>query len=703
MSCFENARWIMAADAPQQVIDSYFDYTQTFCVSAKGSVKLYLAAHSQYAVYVNGSFVDCGQMPDSEARYLYDTLDISSFVQPGENRLFITQYVVGAQFSTVAVQIPGLIFALWEDDRCIGVSSEATLSGSNRKYLRKAEKMTTQMCFNFECDANGEETVFAPSVPVEKPGKLNPRPTKKMVIGAPQVARPKAQGVFLESDPTLPKSKRMQTAYLSAMTRKQIGYTGAAEPSYQLQRSSTVPAFDWTVPEGCRADGVYFLYDIGEDTVGFPEICVEVDEPTEILVGFGEHLDDMRVRTSCGYRHFCFRFVAKPGKNTFFHPFRRLGLRYMQLHIYSKTGRIHRVCIHPTRYPAPLKSVPVTDSLHKAIWDASLKTIYLCMQDHFCDCIWREQTMYPYDGRVEALYCYYGLAAPEFAREAIRICAETMRPDGLLEICAPGRDSVCMPNYSSPFIRAVMEYGQFTGDDTLAAEVFDTMRAIVEGYEKRLCDNGLIALYPGKEYWHFYEWVDGMDGKTIGAKTRIAAEENTFEAPFNAFIADAFNCFAVICEKTHPQLSSHYRQLFEKMRTAIHDCFYRPEFGGYLTRLSEDKPEHELTQTLMLHAGITPQHLRQSIIDLILRKQLIRTAFCYTTYTYEVLLDDPKNREFVIKDVEERWGRLVKLGFDTVWETERGPDDFGGAGALCQGASAAPVYVFGRLARENYF
>lgn len=689
MSHFENARWIMSADAPEQVVDSYFDYTQTFSVTENAPVKLYLAAHSQYAVYINDTFVDCGQMPDSEARYLYDTLDITSFVQPGENRLLITQYVVGAQFSTVALQIPGLIFALWECDRCIGVSSEATMSGSNRKYLRKAEKMTSQMCFNFEYDANGEETLFVPSVTVEKPGVLFPRPTKKMAIGAPQKAKLKAQGIFLENDPDLPKSKRVQTAYLSPLTRKQLGHVK--------------DGFNWTVPQDRRADGAYFLYDIGENTVGFPEICIEVDAPTEILVGFGEHLDDMRVRASCGYRHFCFRYVAKPGKNTFFHPFRRLGLRYMQLHVYGKTGSIRHVCIRPTRYPAELKSVPLTDGLHKAIWDASQKTIYLCMQDHFCDCTWREQTMYPYDGRVEALYCYYGFHAPEFAREAIRICAETMRPDGLLEICAPGRDSVCMPNYSSPFIRSVMEYTRFTGDESLAAEVFDTMHTIVKGYEKRLCHNGLIALYTGKEYWHFYEWVDGMDGKTIGVKSRITAEENTFEAPMNAFVADAFRCFAAICEKTHPQLSDHYQQVYEKMRVAAHDYFYRPEHGGYLTRLSEDQPNHEFTQTLMLHAGITPPQLRQNVIDLILKKQLLRTSFCYTTYTYEVLLDDPENREFVIQDVEARWGAMVRKGFDTVWETERGSDDFGGAGALCQGASAAPVYVFGRLAEENYF
>lgn len=278
MSVFENAKWIMAAHAPEQPVDSYYDHQTVFSVSGDVPVTLYISAHSHYAVYVNGQFVDCGQLPDTENRQIYDTLDISAFVQPGQNTLFITQQVIGVPFPTCSMQIPGVIFAVYADGKAICVSDESCLSGANRRYLPNGEKITAQQGFNFEYDANVPQAEFAPSVAAPKEKNLIPRPTKKMVVGQPQKAKLKAQGVFLENDPALPKSQRMQSAYLSAMTKKQLGWQKGA----------------FSAPNDRRADGVYLLYDIGEETAGYLQFSLEVPEDTEILIGWGEHLEDLR-------------------------------------------------------------------------------------------------------------------------------------------------------------------------------------------------------------------------------------------------------------------------------------------------------------------------------------------------------------------------------------------------------------------------
>ena len=39
---------------------------------------------------------------------------------------------------------------------------------------------------------------------------------------------------------------------------------------------------------------------------------------TEVLISFGEHLDDLRVRSAVGPRNFTMRYVAKEGENNFF-------------------------------------------------------------------------------------------------------------------------------------------------------------------------------------------------------------------------------------------------------------------------------------------------------------------------------------------------------------------------------------------------
>ena len=680
MSVFANAKWIFAGDT-EPVVDRYYDYRQIFSVSGDTAV-LYISAHTNYAVYVNGKFVDCGQLPDMPGRLVYDTLDISEFVGPGENRLEITQYVAGEAFMTTTVQTPGILFALWDGAQPVAVSSEQTLSGRNRRYLPNGEKLTIQLGFNFEYDANGAAAEFTPSVIADKPYDLIPRPIKKLQIGECLSGKLLAQGAFLENDASLPKSQRVHTAWLSAAAKKKM-ITEEAD------------GISWQLPDDRRADGAYLVFDLEGDTIGYPQLHLEVNEPTEILVGFGEHLEDLRVRSSCGYRHFCFRYLAKPGENFFFHPFRRLGLRYLQLHIYSRSGKIRQVGLRPARYPMQAKPMPVTDGLHKRIWQVSAKTLRNCMQDYFCDCIWREQAMYAYDGRMEMLACYYGFDAPEFARESLRICAQNLRPEGFLEICAPGTEASLVPSYSAVFLRGVWEYTQYTGDIGLVKEIFPVLRTIAEHFMGRIRPNGLIPMYPGKDYWHFYEWQPGMDGKLWGTTTREVITGEDYDMPMNAFVADGLGCFGKLCGILGLPEAEDYENQSVVMKQAMHKAFYREALGGYASRIGDPEPRHEVSQGFMLYLDAVPEECRSSVEKLIREKTLLETTLGLSVYTYEGLLKDPRNREFVLQDIERRWGWMLQKGADTFWETERGPADFNGAGDLCQGWSAIPLYLFG--------
>lgn len=680
MTVFSDAKWIFAVDA-EPVVDRYYDYRQNFAVSGDKTL-LYISAHTNYAVYVNGQFVDCGQLPDMPGRLVYDTLDISAFVKPGENLLEITQYVTGEPFMTTTVQEPGVLFAVWDGSQPVAVSSEQTLSGRNQRYLPNGEKLTLQLGFNFEYDANGEATEFSASVIVDKPYDLIPRPVKKLQIGDCLSGKLLAQGAFLENDASLPKSRRVHTAWLSAVPKNKM-ITEEAD------------GISWKLPDDRRVNGAYLVFDLEGDTIGYPQLSLEVTEPTEILIGFGEHLEDLRVRSACGYRHFCFRYVAKPGENFFFHPFRRLGLRYLQLHIYGRSGKIRQVGLRPTRYPMEAKPIPVTDGLHKRIWQVSAKTLSNCMQDYFCDCIWREQAMYAYDGRMEMLASYYGFDAPEFARESLRICAQNLRPEGFLEICAPGKEGSLVPSYSAVFLRGVWEYTQYTGDESLAREILPVLRTIAEHFMGRIRPNGLIPMYPGKDYWHFYEWQPGMDGKIWGSTTREVITGEDYDMPMNAFVADGLDCFGKLCGVLGLPEAEGYRIQSIVMKQAMHNAFYREAFGGYASRIADAEPRHEVSQGFMLYLDAVPEACRDGVEKLIREKKLLETTLGLSVYTYEGLLKNPQNREFVLQDIERRWGWMLQKGADTFWETERGPADFGGAGDLCQGWSAIPMYLFG--------
>lgn len=684
---YDMAKWIFVKDPAGEVHDKYYDYKTTFSVSNAQKVTVYISAHSNYALWVNGQFADCGQLPDYESRQIYDTLDITHLVGSGENTLEITQYVAGKAFSTGRPAIPGVIFAVEADGKLTKVSDESVLSGHNSRYASLKEEISGQCGYNCAYDATGEDTVFAPSVAADKPKNLIARPIEKVVIGELMLAELKTQGVFLENDAADVKSRRMQTAYLSVMPRRELI---PGEPGACLWGGETPAHTDlaWEIPQGRRADGAYFLYDLGNEYAGFVDLELETEEPVQVLISYGEHLADLRVRSNVGNRHFCFGFQAKPGTNRFFHPLQRIAGRYLQVHICGRRGKLNYVGIRPAEYPLTRQPVPVKDGLHRWIWDVSCKTLELCMHEHYEDCPWREQALYTMDSRTQMLCGYYAFGEYRFPRESLRTIMESLRPDGLLELCAPGLVGLNIPGYTAIFPRQILEYTQYSGDQTLIAECFAGLTTIVEKLRERIDETGLLSGHQGDEYWHFYEWRPGMH--TLGI-----TEPGFYEAPMQALVADSFHSYAQICEILGKDGAQWY-QAGDTLLKNAHKVFFCEKTGAYKTRPEDAAPTHELTQALMLWAGGVPAENRGTVEGAILCEKLIRTSLSMTVFTYEALLQNPENREYVLSDIHRVWGKMLQAGAQTFWETEDGEADFGDAGSLCHGWSAVPIYIFAK-------
>jgi hypothetical protein len=55
---------------------------------------------------------------------------------------------------------------------------------------------------------------------------------------------------------------------------------------------------------------------------------------------------------------------------------------------------------------------------------------------------------------------------------------------------------------------------------------------------------------------------------------------------------------------------------------------------------------------------------------------------------------DEESRRFISSVIHDNWGKMVLSGSSTCWETIKGEADFDGAGSLCHGWSALPVYYY---------
>ena len=56
-----------------------------------------------------------------------------------------------------------------------------------------------------------------------------------------------------------------------------------------------------------------------------------------------------------------------------------------------------------------------------------------------------------------------------------------------------------------------------------------------------------------------------------------------------------------------------------------------------------------------------------------------------------------KYHDFIINDIKTRYKKMLDKGATSFYETEDGEDAFGGAGSLCHGWSAMPIYYLNRI------
>ena len=184
---------------------------------------------------------------------------------------------------------------------------------------------------------------------------------------------------------------------------------------------------------------------MGKETVGFIDLDFESPIEQALTVAYGEYLFDGQVRylnKSNGGMDHSVEYVAKTGKNTYVNYFRRLAGRYLQV-FYDKPIKINYIGILPTDYPVNVLPFNFKSELRNEIYKTAVRTLHLCMHEHFEDCPWREQALYNMDARNEMLCSYYAFGDYKFARADLVLMSKGLYAENLNWIPSPPAQSFC--------------------------------------------------------------------------------------------------------------------------------------------------------------------------------------------------------------------------------------------------------------------
>ena len=454
--------------------------------------------------------------------------------------------------------------------------------------------------------------------------------------------------------------------------------------SYNLMPRPILKTVPLPFVEGKLIDSEKQLYDLGCETAGYLHVKFKATKPGKAKIAYGQHITDGGVRYALWGREFAFNFELTEGEHEFSQYFIRMSGRYIQAFL-PEGVEIISVGIMPYIYPMTVNDFKLDNTLDQKIYDVCIRTLRLCMNLHYEDTPWREQALYVLDSRNQMLCGYYAFRETQFAKASLELIAKGTRPDGFLELTYPAINGPAIPFFSVMYAVEVYEYIKHTGDKSILETTMPTMLGIMNNFKARIEENNLIRHFDDP-YWNFYEWTDGSHDIFPG---QYGYEyKDCFHLILNCAFVYAGKMFLEMCDMAGVEFDCD----FDSIKTAINKEFFDESDGNFVLRTDDRSFKSQLGNSFALLIGLGDERTLRAIKE---DKNLIETSLSMLIYKYDALLAaNPDNKEYILNEIRELYGYMLDNGATTFWETIKGEADFGGAGSLCHGWSALPVYYY---------
>ena len=619
--------------------DQYAEFYDAFTTDEDG-ITLSISVDSNYAVYLNGKLAASGQYADFPHYKVYDEIDVTEYCQPGQNHLAVIVWYYGQGNMGYFQGKAALRYEIWQGGTLLALSTFSTLSRQSKCYTNGlAKTITGQLGFSFRCDLTfqdnwmlGELDGFEQSSIVEQNLDLYLRPVK----------RPEMREAI---------------------------------------------AFSIVKNDGDR----HYLIDLGREEVGFLTLRVRSERNQDVLITYGEHITDGQVRRLIDGRDFSVEVKLRRGLNEYLNPFRRLGLRYLELYA-SSPIELEQLTVCPVEYPLIINTkLPEMDELLRRIYNTCVRTLALCMHEHYEDSPWREQALYAMDSRNQMLCGYDAFGEYAFARANLLLMSKDERADGLLSICTPSSDDLTIPSFSLHYFIAVYEYTLHSGDLTLAREIWPKLVRLLKAFTDRI-EDGCIPIFEESWHWNFYEWSPGMSGQLR------RQEAKRYDAALNFLLCIALETMQKLADTL--DVKADYAQTAVMLKQTSVTRFFDRQRGVFINS-TEDANASTLVNALAILCGAAEDEIAAAIAQKLEEheKWFTPISLSMVCFQYDAMLmvDEKKYRSYVLDDIAYKYGKMLDAGATAFWETELGESDFDNAGSLCHGWSAMPVHYYHRL------
>ncbi|MBR1966214.1 MAG: hypothetical protein IKA22_06355 [Lentisphaeria bacterium] len=660
------ADWIWLNEAVSKHQFAWF--RKKFSVSEKGTFCFRISAEANFVAFLDGKEFLRGQYPDYPEDKTYTEINLE--LVAGEHLIAVEVYYCGEDFQTSWYsEQPGL----WCELEKHFVSDSSWKCRLSPAHLQIIDKVNPQLGFTVGYDARYEEDFCNPDFDDSKwqnALKVDKNPHLSL-----RKIPPMARGKYLEG-------KEIQNGQLYRDLKKYSDcFFAEAVAADQL--------------DVAMGNGFYKIYDLGCERTGLIVLeCECIAEGIIIDISHGEHLLDGKVRNVIGTRHFTDRYITRSGRQRYIMP-RRIGGRFIQLNITGKESDFKFVRCGIEEEMLELgKTAEFTcdDKQAMQLFENSIRTLRCCMHEHYEDCPWREQALYTYDSRNQIMFGYYLWGNYDYAAYNWELFAKGAREDGYLRLNAPSKAGPPIANFSVVYVTAMLEHYMYSGSKSLYEKLSSSAEKIVslctENYDE---ESGLYLTSSAEGIWHFYEWRDGINGVNDSCTdfSHLSSIPRK-EALFNLYMIEMLKALFQLCG------DEKYLEIAESQRVALRKNFYDTENKCMLS-CPGDKRLHGITQVLAIIHDVVPEEDKKQLLERTVNEEFYSVSISSMRYLLELMMSEGGKFIQAADDLIVRiFGKMLDNGSTTMWETDIGAEDFDGAGSLCHGWSALPVYYYYR-------
>lgn len=503
----ERGCWIWYADQPGRDKEHVL-FRRTFRYPGHGPVEVKLSASNRYRLWINGRYLCRGPQKGDRFSQFYDTLDMTPWLQPGENVIAVqVQHYpeddLGCvDFKTGPISvIPHSRGGLWLacDDldiatdsrwKCIRDTACAFVEAVDSKYAGDMELFDGNACPQGWMNLDFADDHW------ENARVLCPADTHRM-------------GGVLYPWQLMPRSIPM----LSEEPIRPVGVSKSQGADWApLAAGKTV-----TVAAGTRA---WVDIDMGELVNAYVALPLTAGEPgNRVTLEYAEGYETpdeqgvyrKRIRDDAEHGRIHGEkdvYITCRGSQVY-EPFHFRVFRYLRLHIDAGVSDVTLAmpAFRLTGYPLEIQGrFHGENPTVEQMWNISLRTLRRCMLDTYVDCPYYEQMQYIMDTVIEALLTFQVSGDDRLVRRAIRDFHATRRPDGMIQCNAPAAFDQIIPVFALYYVDLLYYHYQYYGDRKLLRTYLPTVTGILQYFQDRIDPNtGLLGT---TGYWSFVDWVE---------------------------------------------------------------------------------------------------------------------------------------------------------------------------------------------------